>query len=228
MISNISRVALLSLGLALATTLPNAAEAITFNFNWRGQIAGLRVKGQFSYDENQSFVDGIVRTSDLEALDVSFLAPDGTLLIAYNDNHLDPEVNFNFDTETLEILQAGTYFDPDGINIGDGLRSTGLTFWSKPPQSSTPHVHFDDWLNIFGFTPGFDPHEDVAFPSRTTQELVDTGRVLIDPVTSPNRTGRFARVTPVPEPSSLLGLFAIIFGVLGTVFNCNSADKTNN
>ncbi|MEO1183061.1 MAG: PEP-CTERM sorting domain-containing protein, partial [Cyanobacteria bacterium J06636_28] len=85
---------------------------------------------------------------------------------------------------------------------------------SKPPRSSTPHLHIDDWADEFGFPIGFSVHEDVSFPTRTTQELIDTDRVGEaylppngQPVVPLNETGQFAQVTAVPEPTSILGLF---------------------
>ncbi|NES07878.1 MAG: PEP-CTERM sorting domain-containing protein [Okeania sp. SIO2F4] len=181
------KTAVITLSTALSILISTVAKAITFQFDWTGQIAGFRVTGLFSYDETQSYTDGIVRTNDLDFLNVSFFDPQGNLLRTYTDNHLDAGVNFNFDAQTKQILQSGTYFDADGINIGDGSRSDGLTFRSKPPQSSTPHVHVDDWMDEFGFPLGFSSHEDVAFPTRTTQELIDTGRVgetYVDELTS--------------------------------------------
>lgn len=223
----------LFIGLALSLAISARAEAIAFNFDWTGQIAGFRVSGSFGYDETQSYLDGIVRTDDLDFLNISFFAPDGTLLQTYTDNHLDPGVNFNFDTSTQEILQAGSYNEPDGLNLGapnfdresgnDPSLASGLSFWSKPPRSSTPHLHIDDWADEFGFPLGFSSHEDVSFPPFTTQELIDTGRVGADylppngqPVTPLNETGQFAQVTAVPEPASLLGLLGIGSGLLIT------------
>ncbi|MEM1254623.1 MAG: PEP-CTERM sorting domain-containing protein [Cyanobacteria bacterium P01_H01_bin.21] len=214
----------LFIGLALSLAIPARAEAIEFNFDWSGQIAGFGVSGSFGYDETQSYTDGIVRTDDLDFLNISFFAPDGTLLETYTDNHLDPGVNFNFDTSTQEILQTGSYNEPNGLNLGapnfdresgnDPALAAGLSFWSKPPRSSTPHLHVDDWADEFGFPIGFSTHEDVSFPTRTTQELVDTGRVGAaylppngQPVVPLNEAGQFAQVTAVPEPTSLLGLF---------------------
>lgn len=222
----------LFIGLALSLTIPARAEAIEFNFDWSGQIAGFEVSGSFGYDETQSYTDGIVRTGDLDFLNISFFAPDGALLRTYTDNHLDPGVNFNFDTSTQELLQAGSYNEPTGLNLGapnfdqesgnDPALANGFSFWSKPPRSSTPHLHVDDWAGITGIPAGFDPHEDVSFPTRTTQELVDTGRVdaaYLAPngqtAVPLNGTGQFARVTvvpeatSVPEPASVLGLLGI-------------------
>jgi len=146
-------------------------------FEWTGQIARFRVEGTFSYELGAVGPDGIVDTSELSDLDVSFFDPDGNLLITYEDNHLDEGVNFNFDVEAQEILQDGVFAEPDGINLGDGARSDGLTFWSKPFAEALPHLHVDDWQGEFGFPNGFGRHQDVGFFKRTTQDLVDTGRV---------------------------------------------------
>ncbi|NEO60301.1 MAG: PEP-CTERM sorting domain-containing protein, partial [Moorea sp. SIO4G2] len=106
------KTAVITLSTALSIVIPTVAEAITFGFDWTGQIAGFSVTGLFSYDETQSYTDGIVRTSDLDSLIVSFFDPQGNFLRTYTDNHFDAGVNFNFDTQTKQILQSGTYFDP--------------------------------------------------------------------------------------------------------------------
>lgn len=218
----------LLMGLALSLAIPARAEAITFTFDWTGQIAGFQVSGAFGYDATQDYTDGIVRTEDLDFLDISFFAPDGVLLRTYEDNHLDPGVNFNFDTSTQEILQVGSYNEPDGLSLGainydresgndiSEAEESSLSFWSKPPRSSTPHLHIDDWRDDFGFPIGFSSHEDVSFPPFTTQQLVDDGRVGAaylppngQPATPLNETGQFAQVARVPEPTSILGLLGI-------------------
>lgn len=216
----------ITIGTALMTSVSLVAQAADFRFDWTGQIAGFGVRGTFGYDENQSYPGGIVSTGDLDYLNVSFFAPDGSPLRTYNNNHQDPGVNFNFNINTMEILQAGSYNAPDGISIGapnydresgnDPIEASGLTFWSKPPRSETPHLHVDDWADEFGFPIGFSTHEDVAFPTRTTQELIDDGRVgeaylppLGNPVTPLGETGQFAQVTPmndpvIPEPTTII------------------------
>ena len=159
-----------------------------FNFDWMGQIAGFSVQGEFSYDSNQSYEDGIVREEDLNSFDISFFDPNGNLLKTYEDNHLTfPEFNFAFDTNTKEILQDGAFLEPDGINVGEKTaigdnEFTGLNLWSRPLLNSLgevppPHVHLDDWSDEFNLPLGFGSHEDVAFFTRTTEELIDTGRV---------------------------------------------------
>ncbi|MGD1936250.1 MAG: PEP-CTERM sorting domain-containing protein [Cyanophyceae cyanobacterium] len=219
-------------GLALTLAAPVRAVAIEFDFDWSGQIAGFSVEGSFGYDETQSYTDGIVRTDDLDFLNIFFFAPDGTLLKSYVNNHLDPGVNFNFDTNTQTLLQTGSYNESTGLNLGapnfdresgnDPSQAAGLSFWSKPPRSSTPHLHIDDWADEFGFPIGFSSHEDVSFPTRTTAQLIATGRVGAaylppngEPVEPNDGSGQFARVTPVPEPASLLGL-SILGGSLVT------------
>ncbi len=207
-----------------ATAIP--AQAITFELSWTGQIAGFSISGSFGYDETRSYADGIVRTRDLDFLTVSFFAPDGTLLRTYLNNHLDPGTNFNFDTRTQQILQLGNFNDPDGINIGapnydresgnDLSQARGLSFWSKPPRATTPHVHLDDWADEFGFPVGFSTHEDVAFFERTTAQLLATGRVGAayrdNPFSPLDSLGQPA-IAVVPEPTTILGLG--IAGVAG-------------
>jgi D-alanyl-D-alanine carboxypeptidase len=166
---------------------PPTVNEVTFDFDWTGQIAGFRVEGEFTYDANQTYEDSIVREEDLLDFDISFFDPAGNLLKTYEDNHLTfPEFNFAFDTDTQEILQDGFYLGEDGFNfgekkpVGDGF--SGLSFWSRPEfnaqgQVPPPHVHIDDWADEFGFPLGFSSHEDVAFFTRTTAQLIETGRV---------------------------------------------------
>ena len=177
-----------------------------YSFEWTGQIAEFNVEGSFSYDPNQLGADGIVNTDELSSLEVRFFGPDGTLLRAYEDNHLDEGVNFNFNPHTKQILQNGVFSAPDGFNLGDGTRSDGLTFWTKPRKEVIPHLHVDDWQDEFGFPTGFSSHEDVGFFTRTTQDLIDTGRVneayLGEIAEEPDRlddTGQFVEVTPLVD-----------------------------
>ena len=169
------------------TITPPTPDIVTYEFDWTGQIAGFSVEGEFSYDLAQTYEDGIVREENLESFDISFFDPDGNLLKTYEDNHLTfPEFNFAFDTNTQEILQDGFFLGEDGFNFGEktpiGEGFSGLNFWSRPELNSQgevppPHSHIDDWADEFGFPVGFGSHEDVAFFTRTTGELVETGRV---------------------------------------------------
>jgi len=214
-------------------------DKAVFDFEWTGQIAGFSVKGHFSYDKDEVNTTGIVREEDLLTFDVSFFAPDGNLLRTYEDNHINfDDFNFAFNTETQEILQDGTYNVDDDVDqgrngflFGEGdpaLRSEpgsqeGLAFWSRPRDTAVPHLHVDDWSDEFGFPIGFSSHEDVAFFTRTTQDLIDTDRVgetYIDQLQdSLDEVGQRIEVTPVlpPEPPELIERtsFEPIFGTNG-------------
>lgn len=200
---------------AIAVLFSPAAQAITtYQFNWEGQIAGFRVEGVFSYDETAPIADGIVRKDNLLSFDVSFIDPTGNLLRTYEDNHLTYELfNFNFDTNTLEILQDGLYFEPDGIDIGeytpDGEGGfTGLNLWSIPREDVPPHLHFDDWGNEFDFPRAFGGHEDIGWFTVTTQGLIDTGNVGEAYVDNPNfgldEFGQRVTVAPIPVPPAIV------------------------
>ena len=200
--------------------LPNAnsqplTEETTFTFDWTGQIAGASITGKFSYDPSLPYADGIIREEDLTDFDVSFFASDGTLLRTYEDNHLTfDDFNFAFDTNTQEILQDGSSDEPNGIDIGEykalfddageQTGATGLNFWSAAPAPDgepIPHVHLTDFGDEFPDLPmGFGSHLDVAFFTRTTQELLDTGGVgdaYTDPLTNLDEVGGRIQVEPV-------------------------------
>ncbi len=200
-----------------------------FNFDWMGQIAGFSVEGQFSYDSNQSYEDGIVREEDLKSFDISFFDPNGNLLKTYEDNHLTfPEFNFAFDTNTSEILQDGAFLEADGINVGEKTaigedKFTGLNLWSRPALNSLgevppPHLHFDDWSDEFNLPLGFGSHEDVAFFTRTTQELIDTGRAgetYVDQLQdSLGEVGQKIEVTAVEPNNPTEESFTPLFGTI--------------
>lgn len=174
-----------------------------YEFYWGGQIAGFMVNGRFSFNEDEVPENGIVREEDLLSFEVSFYDPQGTHLRTYYDNHdksLYPTFNFAFDTLTNRILQDGTWkVDDDdrrfrnGFMMGEGnpdLRGepgsqVGLAFWSRPGDDKVPHLHVDDWdlsaeepgAGEFGYPIGFSSHEDVSFPTNTTQNRIDTGKV---------------------------------------------------
>ena len=212
------------------TITPPTPDIVTYEFDWTGQIAGFSVEGEFSYDLSQSYEDGIVREEDLESFDISFFDPDGNLLRTYEDNHLTfPEFNFAFDTNTEEILQDGFFLGPDGFNFGEktaaGDGFTGLNFWSRPEFNSQgqvppPHVHIDDWADEFGFPLGFSSHEDVAFFTRTTADLIATGRVgdtyVDNPRASLDAVGDRITVSP---PDNQEGMFDVESGVTSLFLN---------
>ncbi|MEM1243162.1 MAG: PEP-CTERM sorting domain-containing protein, partial [Cyanobacteria bacterium P01_H01_bin.26] len=151
----------IAIGTALSLGAP--AQAVTFNLSWTGQILGYSAEGEFSYDDAQTYEDGIVRGDDLEAFDIAFYDPQGGLIQEFEDNHLTYSgFNFNFDTQTGEILQDGFFDDPNGIDIGeytvlfdeagDPIGATGLNFWSAAPAPDgepIPHVHLTDFGDEF-------------------------------------------------------------------------------
>ncbi|MEM6426479.1 MAG: PEP-CTERM sorting domain-containing protein [Cyanobacteria bacterium P01_D01_bin.128] len=208
----------IAIGAALGLCTVNPAQAATFNISWTGQILGYSAEGRFSYDDTQTYENGIVRGDDLDAFDIAFYTPQGALIKEFEDNHLTyPDFNFNFDTQTGEILQDGFFSQPNGIDIGeytlllddDGnpIGATGLNFWSAAPTTpdgeSLPHVHLTDFGDEFPDLPlGFGPHLDVAFFTRTRAQL------LGDPGAG-DQLGQRMVATRVPEPGALLGLGAI-------------------
>ena len=164
------------------TIQPPTPDIVTYEFEWTGQIAEFSFEGEFSFDLSESYTDGIVREEDLESFDISFFDPDGNLLRTYEDNHLTfPEFNFAFDTNTQQILTDGIFTEPDGLNVGEktaiGDGFTGLNLWSKSKETSSSLIHFDDWSDAFGFPIGYSTHEDIAFLTQTTAELIETGKV---------------------------------------------------
>jgi hypothetical protein len=208
----------IAVGTTLSLLTINPAQAATFQISWTGQILGYSAEGRFSYDDTQTFENGIVRGDDLDAFDIAFFDPQGNLIEEFEDNHLTyPEFNFNFDTKTGVILQDGFFDEPNGIDIGEYtvllddagefIGATGLNFWSAAPLTPdgepVPHVHLTDFGDEFPDLPiGFGPHLDVAFFTRTRAQLLD------DPEAG-DQLGQRMVATPVPEPGALVGLGAI-------------------
>ena len=212
---------------AIAVSQEETTEETVFNFEWTGQIAGFSAEGQFSYDEDESIENGIVREEDLTSFDISFYDPEGNLLKTYEDNHLTfDEFNFAFDTETNEIIQNGVYFGPTGLNVGEKTavgddEFTGLNLWSIPPYNPQgevppPHLHFDDWGDEFDFPPAFVYHEDVAFFTRDNEELLETGNVgetYVDEVQdNPDEEGERIEVTLEESESQIEPVFGSLDG----------------
>ena len=207
----------LSIGVVLSLGLAQSASAITFRTEWTGQISGYRAEGSFSYDEGQTYSEGIVRRDDLTEIDISFYDPTGSLLQTFEDNHLTYDAfNFNFDTRTQEILQDGFFDEPNGIDIGEYIpvlddageviSATGLNFWSAAPAPEgepIPHVHLTDYGAEFPAPPiEFGSHLDVAFFTRTRAQLLDAP-------SAGEQLGQKMTATKVPEPGLLLGISAI-------------------
>ncbi|MEO1619888.1 MAG: PEP-CTERM sorting domain-containing protein [Cyanobacteria bacterium J06632_3] len=206
---------------ALSITLP--ANAVTFDLSWQGQTLGYRAEGQFSYDESAIATDGIVRSNDIDNLDIAFFTPQGELLQSFENSHQAPGFNFNFDTQTGEILQEGKWDSPTGLNVG-GIRTEELNLFSINDTKGdifagdepSPHIHLTDWGNDFpnepiGFNRGARPHLDIAFFTRTKAEVLADesageakGEKLTATLASP-----MPGAAQVPEPSLLLGLGVI-------------------
>lgn len=164
------------------TISPSTPDPITYEFTWEGQIAGFSVEGEFTYDASDTLVDGIVREENLDSFDISFFDPAGNLLQIYEDNHLTfDEFNFAFDPETKQFLTDGLFDGPEGINVGEktavGEGFTGLNLWSKSKETSSSLIHLDEWSRQLGFPLGYSTHEDIAFLTQTTAELIETGKV---------------------------------------------------
>ena len=208
----------IAVGTVLSLCILTPAQAATFRISWTGQILGYSAEGQFSYDDTQTYENGIVRGDDFEAFDIAFFDPQGNLIQEFEDNHLTyAGFNFNFDTQAGEILQDGSFNEPNGIDIGeytvlfdeagDAVGATGLNFWSAAPPTpdggTIPHVHLTDFGDEFPDLPiGFGSHLDVAFFTRTRAQLLD------DP-SAGDQFGQRMIATKVPEPGALVGLGAI-------------------
>lgn len=142
---------------------------------------------------------------------------DGALIETFEDNHLAPGFNANFDTATGELLQEGRWDEADGLSIGDA-RGAGLNLWSIGfPGGGTdfnPHLHLTDWANEYPQYPRqfggpTSRHIDGAFFLRTAAEI--TG----DPA-SGDALGEKVAVAPIPLPASavLLGAAMALLGMV--------------
>ncbi|MEO0852596.1 MAG: PEP-CTERM sorting domain-containing protein [Cyanobacteria bacterium J06648_11] len=204
----------IAIGTALSLCVMAPAQAASFRISWTGQILGYSAEGRFSFDEAQTYPDGIVRGGDLDTFDISFFDPQGGLIKTFENNHLTyPDFNFNFDTQTGAIVQDGFFNEPNGIDLGeytvlfdaDGnpTGATGLNFWSAAPAPEgepIPHVHLTDFGGEFpDLQIGFGSHLDVAFFTRTRSQL------LGDPAAGA-QLGQQMIATEVPEPGTLAGL----------------------
>ena len=211
-----------AVGISLALGLAQSASAVTFRTEWTGQILGYRAEGTFSYDETQNYTDGIVRKDGLTDFDISFFDPGNSLIKTFEDNHLTySNFNFNFDTQTQEILQDGFFDEPNGIDIGEytplfddagePAGETGVNFWSAAPAPDgepIPHVHLTDFGDEFpDLETGFGPHLDVAFYTRTRSQQLGDPR-------AGEQLGQRMTATKVPEPGLLGGV-----GVIALLLN---------
>ena len=123
------------LAMALALETANPAQAIEFNFSWKGD-AGYSALGTFNYDETTAPLiiseSGIGPTDYLDSLSVSFFDPSNTLLGTYNTVtggvSNSPFFAFNFDTSTKSLFGN---FDVAGVGIFAGELFLKGTIGSK-------------------------------------------------------------------------------------------------
>jgi PEP-CTERM motif len=114
---------------ALVFSFNPSAQAITLQFNWRGD-AGYSAIGTFSYDETTAPTiiseSGIGPTNVLESLTVSFFNPSNNPLASYNTVaggvSESAFFNFNFDTSTQTLF--------GGFNVGGGTGIIGELFFT--------------------------------------------------------------------------------------------------
>lgn len=227
----------LGISVVLSLGLAQSAPAITFKTEWTGRISGYGAEGIFSYDESQSYTDGIVRRDDLTDFDISFYDPSGSLLKTFEDNHLTYDgFNFNFDTRTQEILQDGFSDEPNGIDIGEfrllnepsgvDVEQFGavnqLGALSGDPQNPTDATGLNFWsaapapegepiphvhLTDFG---GDFPEPPVEFgPHLDVSFFTRTRAQLLDDPEAGDQLGQRMTATKVPEPGLLFGVGAI-------------------
>jgi PEP-CTERM motif len=112
------------MGMAVALETGNPAQAIDFNFSWKGD-AGYSALGTFSYDETTApsiiSESGAGPTDYLDSLSVSFFDPSNMPLGTYNTvtNGVSESPLFvlNFDTSTKSLFGN---FDVAGGGIFDG------------------------------------------------------------------------------------------------------------
>lgn len=227
----------LGAGVALSLGLAQSASAITFRTDWTGQISGYRAEGAFSYDEGQTYLDGIVRRDDLTDFDISFYDPTGSLIKTFEDNHLTYDrFNFNFDTRTREILQDGFADKPNGIDIGeftvlDQPNGTDagqfvaveqLAALSDEVEEPTGATGLNFWsaapdpegepvphVHLTDFGNEF-PDLPVGFnPHLDVAFFTRTRAQLLDDPNAGDRLGQKMTATKVPEPGLLFGMSAI-------------------
>lgn len=226
-----------AIGATLSLLTINPAQAATFRISWTGQTLGYSAEGRLSYDDTQTYEDGIVRGDDLEAFDIAFYDPQGIVIKEFEDNHLTyPGFNFNFDTQTQEILQDGFFDEPNGIDIGEfrvlgepdstdieqfaaieelaalsddagePAGATGLNFWSAAPAPEGEPIPH---VHLTDFGNEF-PDLPVGFdPHLDVAFFTRTRSQLLDDPEAGQQLGQRMIATKVPEPGALAGLGAI-------------------
>lgn len=130
--------------LTLAITGIAPAQAVTFNFSWKGHES-YSATGSFSYDENTAPAtfseSGPGQTQVLKSLNVSFFDPFNNFIAAYNNvvNGISTAnyFKFNFNTDTQEIFGL---IDLGGEVAGDtylqGTINTNLSLHQVPQSGA--------------------------------------------------------------------------------------------
>jgi PEP-CTERM motif len=136
------------MGMAVALETGNPAQAIDFNFSWKGD-AGYSALGTFSYDETTAPLIisemGAGPTEYLDSLSVSFFDPSNILLGTYNTVtggvSDSPFFAFNFDTSTKSLFGN---FDVGGGQLIDGENFLKGTIGSKLELRETVNQGTDE------------------------------------------------------------------------------------
>ena len=207
-----------ALAVALSSTAAAPAAAAVLDLSWTGQFAGFTLEGQLAFDPDATGEDGVVRADGFREFDWALFDAGGALIRAFEDDHLSEGFNANYDTATGELLQAGRWDGPEGLNIGDP-RGEGLNLWSiafplEAPENFNPHLHVTDWADEFPQYPirfgdalSGEGHIEGAFFERTAAQV--TG----DPADG-DALGQPIQVAPIPLPAGAALLLAAL-GMLG-------------
>jgi hypothetical protein len=103
------------LGASLLLSGQANAAVETWNLSWQGDD-GYSMSGSFSYD-TASAGDNLIQESELTSMTVSFFDPSNALLKTYNKAD-QPQLNFNFETNTGLVRQSGFPFDDFNFYAG--------------------------------------------------------------------------------------------------------------
>ena len=194
------------------------ASAVVLDLSWTGQFAGFTLEGRMAFDADAPGGNGVVRSDGFRDFDWALLDAEGALIRVFEDDHLSEGFNANYDTATGELLQAGRWDGPEGLNIGDP-RGEGLNLWSiafplEAPENFNPHLHVTDWQDEFPQYPvqfgnvlSGEGHIEGAFFERTAAQV--TG----DPADG-DAVGQPIAVAPIPLPAGAV-LLAGALGLLG-------------
>ena len=182
----ISMVTITTLGLAIAISANDLADAAEFNFNWKGDT-GYSAKGSFNYDTTTapSVISeaGLGATKNLQSLSISFFDPLNTLI-----NSFTPVLSgvsnygflrFNFDNTKEQI------FGPFDVGKDDEL--PGDTWLNNNLALIDEGLSNEVLAKEFGFN-----NRDAA----GTKQILDLSNNSV-------------QVSKVPEGSIIIGLLAV-------------------